>query len=114
MIEPQAWRGVKFKVKHRRRPRVACARRAGLWAWLVLAALSGGPAAATDRVYSREERFAGCLFGDTVPLLRRGYSRDRALSIASVKCEALSVGMTEHEIADVSDYVNASIDALER
>ena len=114
MIKPQVWCGVQPKVQHRRRLLPTCTRRAGLYAGLVLAALAGRAAAATEHVYSREERFAGCLFGDTVPLLRRGYSRDRALSIASVKCEALSIGMTEHQISDVADYVNASIDALER
>ena len=72
------------------------------------ASLAGEP-----HVYTQEEQYAGCLFGDTVPLLRKGYARDRALSIASWKCEGLSKGFSEHQIHEISDYVNASIDALE-
>ena len=62
--------------------------------------------------YSKEERYAGCLFGDTVPLLRKGYDRNKALSIASWECEALSKSLSERQIRDVSDFVNLSIDAL--
>ena len=63
--------------------------------------------------YSREERYAGCLFGDTVPLLRRGYERNRALSIASWNCASLSTELSAREIQKVSDFVNFSIDMLE-
>lgn len=65
-------------------------------------------------IYTKEERYAGCLFGDTVPLLRKGYARKKALSIAFWKCEPLSKGFSERQIRDISAYVNFSIDALEQ
>ena len=77
-----------------------------------LAASSASLAGDAGHVYTKEERYAGCLFGDIVPMLRKGYDRNRALSIASVRCESLSVGFTERQIRAISDYVNYSIDAL--
>ena len=67
-----------------------------------------------DHSYTREERYAGCLFGDTVPLLRKGYERHRALSIASWHCAPLSKDLSAREIEKVGNFVNFSIDTMER
>lgn len=63
--------------------------------------------------FSQNDRYAGCLFGDMVPLLRRGYSRDGALAIASRRCEAMSVGLSKRQVEDAADFVNFSIDVME-
>lgn len=83
---------------------------------ILLAASSLSPCGvqSAPHSYSVEERYAGCLFGDMVPLLRRGYSRDGAMATASRRCESLSAGMTRHQVENAADFVNFSIDLMER
>ena len=83
----------------------------------VLSLMSVSSSLADDPVHHRygpDDRYAGCLFGDIVPLVRRGYSRPKALAIASRRCQSLSTGLTKREVQDAADYVNFSIDMMER
>ncbi len=83
----------------------------------VLTVMSVTSSFAEDPVHHRygpDDRYAGCLFGDIVPLVRRGYSRQKALSVASHRCQPLSDGLTKRQVQDAADYVNFSIDMMER
>ena len=80
-------------------------------AWLA------GPAeglAATPHHYTRAERYAGCMFGETIPLMRRGTERERALSIASDRCIAWSEGLSSGDIGEVDIELHRAIERSER
>lgn len=78
-----------------------------------LAATLGEASAATHR-YTKAERYAGCMFGETIPLMRRGTERERALSIASDRCIAWSEGLSASDIQEVDVQLHRAIERSER
>ena len=64
--------------------------------------------------YSHADRYAGCMFGETIPLMRRGNGREHALSIASERCIAWSQGLSAVDIRAVDATLHAAIERLER
>lgn len=74
---------------------------------------SGGASAATHR-YTRAERYAGCMFGEAIPLMRRGTERERALSIASDRCIAFSEGLSAGDIREVDLQLHRAIEWSEK
>ena len=82
-------------------------------ALLALVGAPGGVDAATHR-YTRAERYAGCMFGETIPLMRRGTERERALVIASGRCFAWSVGLSAGDIREVDIELHRAIERSER
>lgn len=82
---------------------------------LSLVWLAAAPAAqAAPHHYTRAERYAGCMFGETIPLMRRGTERERALSIASDRCIAWSEGLSESDIREVDLQLHRAIERSER
>ena len=82
---------------------------------LALLWLAGAPgAAAATHHYTRAERYAGCMFGETVPLMRRGTERERALSIASDRCVAWSEGLSMADIHEVDAELHRALELFER
>ena len=79
--------------------------------WLAGAADGLG---ATAHHYTRAERYAGCMFGETIPLMRRGTERERALSIASDRCIAWSEGLSAGDIGEVDIELHRAIERSER
>lgn len=73
----------------------------------------GGADAATHR-YTRAERYAGCMFGETIPLMRRGTEREHALAIASDRCVAWSEGLSAGDIREVDIELHRAIERSER
>ena len=77
-------------------------------------------AAAVTRVdaasyrYTRAERYEGCMVGETIPLMRRGTQRERALSIAADRCFAWSEGLSTSEIQQVDIDLHRALDRSER
>lgn len=97
------------------------ARRASLPAMHPAAALAllwlagaPGPAAAATHHYTRAERYAGCLFGETIPLMRRGTDRERALSVASGRCVAWSEGLSPADVREVDADIHRALERFER
>ncbi len=80
-------------------------------AWL-LGAVCGARAATHH--YTQAERYAGCMFGETIPLMRRGTEREKALSIASDRCIGWSVGLSSSDIQDVDIELHRAIERTER
>ena len=80
-------------------------------AWLAAPAAGFG---ATAHHYTRAERYAGCMFGETIPLMRRGTERERALSIASDRCIAWSEGLSAGDIGEVDVELHRAIERSER
>lgn len=78
-----------------------------------LAASFGEAGAATHR-YTRAERYAGCMFGETIPLMRRGTERERALAIASDRCIAWSEGLSAGDMREVDIELHRAIERSER
>ena len=74
---------------------------------------SGGASAAAHR-YTRAERYAGCMFGETIPLMRRGTERERALTIASNRCIAWSEGLSASDIREVDVELHLAIERSEK
>ena len=72
-----------------------------------------GSAAAAHR-YTRAERYAGCMFGETIPLMRRGTERERALATASDRCIAWSEGLSAGDIGEVDVELHRAIERAER
>ena len=72
----------------------------------------GGAAAAHH--YTRAERYAGCMFGETIPLMRRGTERERALATASDRCIAWSEGLSAGDIGEVDVELHRAIERAER
>ena len=68
---------------------------------------------ATHR-YTRAERYAGCMFGETIPLMRRGTERERALAIASDRCIAFSEGLSAGDIREVDVELHRAIERSEK
>ena len=64
--------------------------------------------------YTRADRYAGCMFGETIPLMRRGNGPEHALSIASERCIAWSQGLTASDIRAVDVTLHSAIERLER
>ena len=81
---------------------------------LIWLAGTAGAAAAATHHYTRAERYAGCMFGETIPLMRRGTERERALSIASDRCIAWSEGLSENDIREVDLQLHRAIERSER
>lgn len=81
-------------------------------AWLAGSAIAAQ--AAGPHRYTRAERYAGCMFGETIPLMRRGTERERALSIASDRCLAWSEGLSASAVHDVDVELHLAIEGLER
>ncbi len=73
----------------------------------------GGAAAAAHR-YTQAERYAGCMFGETIPLMRRGTERERALAIASDRCIAWSEGLSASDIHEVDIELHRALERSER
>ena len=84
-----------------------------VFALLALVGTLGGASAATHR-YTRAERYAGCMFGETIPLMRRGTERERALAIASDRCIAWSEGLSASDIREVDVELHRAIERSER
>ena len=80
---------------------------------LWLAAVMNGADAAQNR-YTRAERYEGCMVGETIPLMRRGTKRERALSIAADRCFAWSEGLSTSEIQQVDIDLHRALDRSER
>ena len=70
--------------------------------------------AAAQHRYTRAERYAGCMFGETIPLMRRGTERERALSIASDRCIAFSEGLSASDIREVDVELHRAIERSEK
>ena len=83
---------------------------------IVLLGLLGtlGGAAAAAHHYTQAERYAGCMFGETIPLMRRGNGREHALSVASERCIAWSQGLSAGDIRAVDVTLHSAIERLER
>ena len=64
--------------------------------------------------YTHADRYAGCMFGETIPLMRRGNGREHALSIASERCIAWSQGLSAGDIRAVDVTLHSAIERLER
>ena len=77
-------------------------------------AAAAGAAGAVTHHYTRAERYAGCMFGETIPLMRRGTERERALSIASDRCIAWSEGLSPSDIREVDLQLHRAIERSER
>lgn len=77
--------------------------------WLAASAAVGAP-----RHYTRAERYEGCMVGETIPLMRRGTDRERALSIASDRCVAWSEGLSDSDIQQVDIDLHRALDRSER
>lgn len=92
------------------RPAARLARLALSIAWIAAA----GHAEAAAHRYTPAERYAGCLFGETIPLMRRGTERERALSVASDRCIAWSEGLSESDIREVDLQLHRAIERSER
>ena len=75
---------------------------------------SSGQAPAATHGYTHADRYAGCMFGETIPLMRRGNGREHALSIASDRCIAWSQGLSAADIRDVDVTLHSAIERLER
>ena len=73
-----------------------------------------GWAAAATHHYTRAERYAGCMFGETIPLMRRGTERERALVIASDRCIAFSEGLSAGDIREVDVELHRAIERSEK
>ncbi len=84
-----------------------------VFALLGLVGTLGGASAATHR-YTRAERYAGCMFGETIPLMRRGTERERALAIASDRCIAWSEGLSASDIHEVDIELHRALERSER
>ena len=69
---------------------------------------------AAGHSYSHADRYAGCMFGETIPLMRRGTAREHALSIASDRCMAWSQGLSAGDIRTVDVTLHSAIEKLER
>ena len=54
------------------------------------------------------------MFGETIPLMRRGNGREHALSIASERCLAWSHGLSPTAIRAVDVTLHSAIERLER
>ncbi len=80
---------------------------------LALAGLADGVEAASH-TYTRAERYAGCMFGETIPLMRRGTEREKALSIAADRCIAWSEGLSTSDIEEVDIQLHRAIERSER
>lgn len=76
--------------------------------------LGSAAASPTAHRYSRAERYAGCMFGETIPLMRRGTERERALTIASDRCIAWSEGLSASDIREVDLELHIAIERSEK
>ncbi len=54
------------------------------------------------------------MFGETIPLMRRGTAREHALSIASERCIAWSQGLSAVDVRAVDLTLHSAIERLER
>ena len=81
---------------------------------LIGLAVTLGDAHAAAHRYTRAERYAGCMFGETIPLMRRGTERERALTIASDRCIAWSEGLSASDIGEVDIELHRAIERSER
>ncbi len=79
--------------------------------WVVVAVCA---ARAGTHHYTQAERYAGCLFGETIPLMRRGTERERALSLASDRCLEWSIGLSSSDIRDIDIELHRAIERVER
>ena len=77
---------------------------------LSLAMIVAAPAEAGTHHYTAAQRYAGCLFGEAVPLIRRGTDRERALSAASDRCIGWSTHLSAGDIRDVDVEVHQAIE----
>ena len=72
------------------------------------------PAAAPTHHYTEAQRYAGCLFGEAVPLMRHGMEKERALSAASDRCIGWSTHLSAGDIHEVDVDVHHAIEDVER
>ena len=72
------------------------------------------PAAAATHHYTEAQRYAGCLFGEAVPLMRHGMERERALAAASDRCIGWSTNLSADDVRDVDLEVHQAIEDSER
>lgn len=82
------------------------------FALLWLAVAPGG--AAVPHHYTRAERYAGCLFGEAVPLVRRGAERERAMSAAANRCTAWAEGLAPADLRAAEADLRRALDHFER
>ena len=54
------------------------------------------------------------MFGETIPLMRRGTERERALTIASNRCIAWSEGLSASDIREVDVELHLAIERSEK
>ena len=73
-----------------------------------------GTAGAAAHHYTRAERYEGCIFGEAIPLMRRGTDRERALSIASDRCIAFSEGLSASDVQQIDRDLHRAIERSER
>lgn len=83
---------------------------------LALCCFAASPVAASTAPhrYTRAERYAGCMFGEVVPLMRRGTERERAIAAASDRCIAWSEGLSAGDVRDVDLQLHRAIEHFER
>ena len=81
---------------------------------LSFALVAATPAAASTHHYTEAQRYAGCLFGEAVPLMRHGMDRERALSAASDRCIGWSTHLSAGDIRTVDIEVHHAIEDVER
>ncbi len=54
------------------------------------------------------------MFGEAIPLMRRGTERERALAIASDRCIAFSEGLSASDIREVDVELHRAIELSEK
>ena len=72
------------------------------------------PAGAATHHYTQAQRYAGCLFGEAIPLMRHGTARERAIAAASERCIGWSTDLSAADIRDVDVEVHRAIEDAER
>ena len=76
-------------------------------------AIAASSEAATHH-YSASQRYAGCLFGEAVPLMRHGMDREHALAAASDRCIGWSTNLTAGDIRQVDLDLHRAIEDAQR
>ena len=77
-------------------------------------AVSAVAASTAAHRYTRAERYAGCMFGEIIPLMRRGTERERAIAMAADRCIGWSEGLSAADVRELDVQLHRAIERVER
>ena len=62
--------------------------------------------------FNKSDIYAGCVFGNAIPLMHQGIDETKANAEAQEMCAGKAVGIEGDELEGLSDYINLVLDKV--